>query len=70
MLDRLQGAGTRHAAFRPSLGSALAREGNMQKLVLLAMAACAALALLRRRRRQDTIKGRAIDFSQRIKSKL
>jgi hypothetical protein len=42
----------------------------MKKLVLLAATASAALALLRRRQRQNTLKGRLLGFSAKVRSKL
>ncbi len=42
----------------------------MKTLVLVAVAASAVLALLRRRKQQGTMKGRLINYSKRIKSKL
>jgi hypothetical protein len=42
----------------------------MKKLVLFAATATAALALLRRRQRQNTLTGRLLDFTAKVRSKL
>jgi hypothetical protein len=42
----------------------------MKKLVLLVATASAALALVRRRQRQHTLKGRLLDLTAKVRSKL
>jgi hypothetical protein len=42
----------------------------MKKLVLLVATASAALALVRRRQRRNTLKGRLLDLTAKVRSKL
>ncbi len=42
----------------------------MKKLVLLTPTASVVLALLRRRQRQNTLKGRLLDFTAKVRNKL